>query len=68
MLSYRSGYGIREFLEYYVLVVLDEEASTRGKIVRAIQERSSDNTQYSPEALFGQAGQWRLISNLFIHC
>jgi ubiquinone/menaquinone biosynthesis C-methylase UbiE len=48
MLSYRSGDGIREFLEYYVLVVLDEEASTKGKIAEVIQERSSDNTQYRP--------------------
>lgn len=48
MFSYRSGDGIRKFLEYYVLVVLDEGASTKGKIVKVIQERSSDNTQYRP--------------------
>lgn len=48
MFSYRSGGGIREFLEYYVLVILDEEASTKGKIAEVIQERSSDNTQYRP--------------------
>jgi len=48
MLSYRSGDGVREFLEYYVLVVLDEEALTKGKIAEVIQERSSDNGQYRP--------------------
>jgi ubiquinone/menaquinone biosynthesis C-methylase UbiE len=44
----RTGGGIREFLEYYVLVVLDEGESTKEKIIEVIQERSSDNTQYRP--------------------
>ena len=44
----RTGNGIREFLEYYVPVILDEGASTAGKIIEVIQERSSDNTQYRP--------------------
>jgi len=44
----RAGNGIREFLEYYILVILDEGASTQGKIIGIIQERSSDNTQYRP--------------------
>jgi len=48
MLSYRSGDRIREFLEYYVLVILDEEASTKREIVKVIQERSSDNAHYRP--------------------
>ncbi len=26
----RTGNGIREFLEYYILVILDERASTAG--------------------------------------
>jgi ubiquinone/menaquinone biosynthesis C-methylase UbiE len=44
----RTGDGIREFLEYYVLVILEEGASTKEKIIEVIQERSSDNTQYRP--------------------
>ena len=44
----RTGNGIREFLEYYILVILDEGASAVGKIIEVIQERSSDNTQYRP--------------------
>lgn len=50
MLSYRSGDGISEFLEYYILVVLDEGASTKGKIAEVIQERSFDNTKHRPES------------------
>ena len=42
----RTGDGIREFLEYYILVVLDEEASMKSKIVEVIQERSSGNVKY----------------------
>ena len=44
----RSGNGIREFLEYYVLVLLNEGASARGNIIKVIQGRSSDNVQYRP--------------------
>ena len=31
----RSGAGIREFLEYYLLVTLEEGPATRGKIIEA---------------------------------
>jgi len=48
MLSYRSGDGIREFLEYYVLLVLKEGASMDKDIINLIQEKSSDNEQYRP--------------------
>jgi len=44
----RSGDGICEFLEYYIMVILNEGASTKEKIIEVIQERSSDNTQYRP--------------------
>jgi 2-polyprenyl-3-methyl-5-hydroxy-6-metoxy-1,4-benzoquinol methylase len=44
----RSGDGVREFLEYYIMVILNEGASTKEKIIEVIQERSSDNTQYRP--------------------
>jgi ubiquinone/menaquinone biosynthesis C-methylase UbiE len=57
MFSYRSGNGMREFLEYYVLVILDEEASTKGKIAEVIQERSSDNTQYRPGSVLRVADE-----------
>jgi len=44
----RSGDGISEFLEYYIMVILSEGASAKEKIVEVIQERSSDNTHYRP--------------------
>ena len=44
----RSGDGVCEFLEYYIMVILNEGASTKEKIIEVIQERSSDNTQYRP--------------------
>jgi 2-polyprenyl-3-methyl-5-hydroxy-6-metoxy-1,4-benzoquinol methylase len=53
----RSGDGIREFLEYYILVILDEEASTKGGIVKVIQERSSDNAEYRPGGALRVAGE-----------
>ena len=42
----RAGDGIREFLEYYIMVVLNEGASSKEKIAEVIQERSSDNVNY----------------------
>ena len=44
----RTGNGIWEFLEYYILVILNEGASTKEKITEVIRERSSDNVQYRP--------------------
>jgi hypothetical protein len=44
----RSGIGIREFVEYYTLVILNEGTSTKEKIIEVIQERSSDNLNYRP--------------------
>ena len=53
----RTGNGIREFLEYYILVILDGGASTQGEIIEVIQERSSDNTQYRQGSALQVAGE-----------
>jgi len=53
----RAGDGIQEFLEYYVLVVLDEGASTKGKIIEVIQEKSSGNEQYRSGSALRVAGE-----------
>ena len=42
----RTGGCIREFLEYYLLVILNEGASTKQKIRELISEKSSDNNKY----------------------
>ena len=44
----RAGGSIREFLEYYLLVILNEESSTKQKMVELIKERSSDNNDFRP--------------------
>ena len=44
----RTGAGIREFLEYYLLVLFNEGTATKQKMVELILERSSDNNQYRP--------------------
>ena len=42
----RTGAGIREFLEYYLLAILKEGASTKQKMKELILERSSDNNKF----------------------
>ena len=42
----RFGPGIREFLEYYLLVILNEGASAKQKMKELILERSSDNNKF----------------------
>jgi len=42
----RADNGIREFFEYYLLVILNEGPSTKQKMVKLIKERSSDNDNY----------------------
>jgi len=44
----RTGGGIREFLQYYLLVILDEETATKERMVELILKRSSDNNHYRP--------------------
>jgi len=53
----RIGDGIREFLEYYIMVILNEGASTKGKIIEVIQERSSDNINYRTGSALRVAGE-----------
>ena len=45
----RTGAGIREFLEYYLLTILNEGASTKQKIKELILERSAGNNNFRQE-------------------
>ncbi len=42
----RSGPSIREFLKYYLLVLLAEKAQTKQELVQQIKQRSADNRTY----------------------
>jgi hypothetical protein len=42
----RVGSGIREFLEYYLLVILNEGESTKQEMKELILERSTDNNNF----------------------
>jgi len=42
----RSGPSIREFLRYYLLVLLAEKPQTKQELIRRIKERSADNRSY----------------------
>jgi len=42
----RRGPSIGEFLRYYLLVLLDEEARTKVQLVAAIREKSKDNRAF----------------------
>lgn len=42
----RIGRGIYEFLEYYVLVMLDEPQATAQQMIATIRERSAGNNDY----------------------
>jgi len=42
----RSGPSIREFLEYYLLVLLAESPQTKREMVQQIKERSAENQSY----------------------
>jgi len=42
----RSGPSIREFLHYYILVLLSEKPRTKRGLVREIKERSAGNRSY----------------------
>ncbi len=44
----RSGPSIREFLEYYVLVLLAEKSRTTRELIQEIKQRSADNRSYRP--------------------
>jgi len=51
----RSGPSIREFLQYYLLVLLAEKAQTKQELVREIKERSADNRLYRPTGVLWPA-------------
>jgi len=51
----RSGPSIREFLQYYLLVLLSEKAQTKPELVRQIKERSADNRLYRPTGVLWPA-------------
>jgi ubiquinone/menaquinone biosynthesis C-methylase UbiE len=44
----KTGAGLREFLEYYLLVILNEGAATTQKMQELILARSSDNNKFRP--------------------
>jgi ubiquinone/menaquinone biosynthesis C-methylase UbiE len=46
MAKARCGPSIREFLEYYVLVLLDAKRRTMGELVEEIEFRSAENRPY----------------------
>jgi len=51
----RSGPSIREFLQYYLLVLLAEGPQTKWEMVRQIRERSADNRVYRPTGVLWPA-------------
>jgi len=51
----RSGPSIREFLQYYLLVLLSEKAQSKQELVREIKERSADNRVYRPTGILWPA-------------
>lgn len=59
----RAGLGIRKFLEYYLSVILNEGRSTKRKMIKLIEERSSDNRNYRPDGALRVADkelQWAI--------
>jgi len=62
----RSGPSIREFLRYYVLVLLAEQSRTKRQLVQGIKQRSADNRSYrSSGALWVGSGEMdKVLSEL----
>ncbi len=62
----RSGPSIREFLQYYLLVLVSEKAQTKQELVREIKERSADNRLYRPSGVLWVASTEmdNVLSNL----
>ena len=52
----RNNAGIREFLEYYLLVLLGEGPAPKGEIIETIEQRSADNQKYRPGGVLRIAG------------
>ena len=55
--KFRTGVGIREFLEHYLLVLLDEGPSSKRRMMGLILERSSDNENYRPGSALSVADE-----------
>jgi len=51
----RTGPSIRQFLRYYLLVLLSEKARTRRQMVEEIRERSDGNRSYRPNGVLWPA-------------
>ncbi len=51
----RSGPSIREFLEYYLLVLLAESPQTKREMIQQIKERSAENRSYRPSGVLWPA-------------
>ena len=62
----RSGPSIREFLEYYVLVLLAEDSQTKRQLIEAIKHRSADDRLYRPGGVLwvASAEMANVMSNL----
>jgi len=62
----RSGPSIREFLNYYVLVLLAEQPHTKRELIQEIRDRSADNRVYrSTGALWvASADMDKVLANL----
>jgi ubiquinone/menaquinone biosynthesis C-methylase UbiE len=58
----RGGPSIREFLRYYVLVLLDEKPFSARNLRRALRRRSRENQQFRPSGvLLASARDLRLV-------
>ncbi len=53
----RSGPSIRDFLEYYLLVLLSEKARSKGEMVEEIRERSETNRPYRSTGVLWPASE-----------
>ncbi len=62
----RSGPSIREFLHYYVLVLLAEHSRTRRELIEEIRERSIGNRSYRSSGVLWVASveMDKVLSNL----
>ncbi len=62
----RSGPSLREFLRYYVLVLLTEESRTKTQLIQEIKQRSAGNRVYRPAGVLwvASAEMDKVLSNL----
>ena len=62
----RTGPSIREFLDYYVLVLLAEKSCTQQQLIHEIKQRSADNRTYRPSGVLwvASAAMDKVLGNL----